>query len=84
MNKFDALSNYMTEMTDIMQEIAVKMQRVKEIKAEMDKMKQVQTKTKATKVTSTTGNNKITCECGCKIKNLHGIHILKPRSMQNY
>ena len=30
-------------------------------------MKQVQTKPKATKVTSTTTNNKITCECGCKI-----------------
>ena len=67
MNKFDALSSYMAEMADIMQEMAAKMQRVKEIKAEMDKLKQVQTKTKATKVTSTTGNNKITCECGCKI-----------------
>ena len=67
MNKFDALSSYMAEMADIMQEMAAKMQRVKEIKAEMDKLKQVETKTKATKVTSTTGNNKITCECGCKI-----------------
>ena len=67
MNKFDALSSYMAEMVDIMQEMAVKMQRVKEIKAEMDKLKQVETKTKATKVTSTTNNNKITCECGCKI-----------------
>jgi hypothetical protein len=57
----------MAEMADIMQEMAAKMQRVKEIKTEMDKLKQVQTKTKATKVTSTTGNNKITCECGCKI-----------------
>jgi hypothetical protein len=57
----------MAEMVDIMQEMAAKMQRVKEIKAEMDKLKQVETKTKATKVTSTTNNNKITCECGCKI-----------------
>ena len=65
MNKFDALSSYMAEMADIMQEMAAKMQRVKEIKAEMDKLKQVETKTKAVKVTST--NNKITCECGCKI-----------------
>ena len=67
MNKFDALTSYMAEMTDIMQEMAAKMQRVKEIKAEMDKLKQVETKTKATKVTSTTTTNKITCECGCKI-----------------
>ena len=50
MNKFDALTSYMAEMADIMQEMHVKMQRVKEIKAEVDKLKQVQTKTKATKV----------------------------------
>ena len=67
MNKSDALSSYMAEMVGIMQEMAAKMQRVKEIKAEMDKLKQVETKTKVTKVTSTTNNNKITCECGCKI-----------------
>jgi hypothetical protein len=67
MNKSNALSSYMAEMVDIMQEMAAKMQRVKEIKAEMDKLKQVETKTKATKVTNTTTNNKITCECGCKI-----------------
>ena len=67
MNKIDALNSYMAEMVDIMQEMAAKMQRVKEIKAEMDKLKQVETKTKAIKVTSTTNNNKITCECGCKI-----------------
>ena len=36
MNKFDALTSYMAEMADIMQEMHVKMQRVKEIKAEMD------------------------------------------------
>ena len=67
MNKIDALTSYMAEMADIMQEMHAKMQRVKEIKAEMDKLKQVQTKTKATKVTTTTTSNKITCECGCKI-----------------
>ena len=67
MNNFDALSSYMAEMVDIMQEMHAKMQRVKEIKAEMDKLKQVETKTKATKVTNTTTTNKITCECGCKI-----------------
>ena len=50
MNKFDALTSYMAEMTGIMQEMHANMQRVKEIKAEMDKLKQVQTKTKATKV----------------------------------
>ena len=57
----------MAEMVDIMQEMTAKMQRVKEIKAEIDKIKQVETKTKATIVTNTTNNNKITCECGCKI-----------------
>ena len=58
----------MSEMVDIItQEMRSKMQRVKEIKAEMDKLKQVETKTKATKVISTNNNNKITCECGCKI-----------------
>ena len=62
MNKTDALSSYMAEIVDIMQEMQAKMQRVKEIKAEMDKLKQVDIKPK---VTSTT--NKITCECGCKI-----------------
>ena len=67
MNKSDALSSYMAEMVDIMQEMAAKMQRVKEIKAEMDKLKQVETKNKATKVTNTTTTTKITCECGCKI-----------------
>ena len=67
MNKIDALNSYMAEMVDIMQEMAVKMQRVKEIKAEMDKRKQTETKTKAKKVTTTNNNNKITCECGCKI-----------------
>jgi len=67
MNKIDALNSYMAEMVDIMQEMAAKMQRVKEIKAEMDKLKQTETKTKAKKVTTTNNNNKITCECGCKI-----------------
>jgi hypothetical protein len=45
----------------------VEMQRVKEIKAEIDILKQVETKSKATKVTNTTNKNKITCECRCKI-----------------
>ena len=67
MNKSDTLSSYMSEMVNILQEMAVKMQRVKEIKAEMEKLKQVETKSKATKVTTTTNNNKIVCECGCKI-----------------
>ena len=40
MNNSEALSSYMAEMVDIMQEMAAKMQRVKEIKAEMDKLKQ--------------------------------------------
>ena len=65
MNKIDALTSYMAEIVDIMQEVQQKMQRVKEIKAEMEKLKKVETK--ATKVTNTTNNNKITCECGCKI-----------------
>ena len=67
MNNSEALASYMAEMVGIMQEMAAKMQRVKEIKAEMDKLKQVETKNKATKVTNTTTTNKITCECGCKI-----------------
>ena len=37
MNKTDALSSYMAEIVDIMQEVQQKMQRVKETKAEMDK-----------------------------------------------
>ncbi len=84
MNKSDALSSYMAEMDDIMQEMAAKMQRVKEIKAEMGKLKQVETKTKAIKVTSTTNNNKITCECGCKInKSSWNTHI-KTKKHENY
>jgi hypothetical protein len=73
----------MAEMADIMQEMAAKMQRVKEIKAEMDKLKQVETKTKATKVTSTTTNNKITCECGCKIKKSSWYTHIKTKKHEN-
>ena len=62
MDKSHALSSYMAEIVDIMQEVQLKMQRVKEIKAEMTKLKQIDTKDKAT-----TNNNKIVCECGCKI-----------------
>jgi hypothetical protein len=53
----------MAEMADItiMQEMHAKMLRVKEIKAEMGKLKNVETKTKATKITTTT-NIKISCE----------------------
>jgi hypothetical protein len=49
-----------------MQEVRAKMQRVQEIKAEIDKLKQAETKvTKTTK--TTTNNNKISCACGCTI-----------------
>ena len=84
MNKFDALTSYMAEMTDIMQEMHAKMQWVKEIKAEMDKLKQVETKSKATKVTKTTYNYKIPVNVVVKSINLHGIHTLKPRNMKKY
>ena len=63
MAKSEVLSSYMTEIVDIMQEVQQKMQRVKEIKAEMDKLKKAVSKPKVT----TTTSNKITCECGCKI-----------------
>ncbi len=36
MNNSDALTSYMAEMADIMQEMHTKMQRVKEMKAEME------------------------------------------------
>ncbi len=62
----DALTSYTAEPVDIMQEVYAKMQRVNEIKSEIDKLKQVETK--ATKTTKATENyNKITCECGCTI-----------------
>ena len=41
MAKSDALSSYMAEIVDIMQEVQQKMQHVKEIKAEMDKLKKL-------------------------------------------
>ena len=62
MDKTHALSSYMAEIVDIMQKVQLKMQRVKEFKAEMTKLKQIDTKHKATN-----NNNKITCECGCII-----------------
>ena len=66
MNFSDALTSYTAEIVDIMQEVRAKMQRVQEIKAEIDKLKQMETKaTKTTK--TTTNNNKISCACGCTI-----------------
>ena len=66
MNFSDALTSYTAEIVDIMQEVRAKMQRVQEIKAEIDKLKQVETNpTKPTK--TTTNNNKISCACGCTI-----------------
>ena len=62
MAKTDALSSYMAEIVDIMQEVQLKIQRVKEIKSEMDKL----FKPKVTTTTTTT-TTKITCKCGCKI-----------------
>ena len=41
MAKSDALSSYMAEIVDIMQEVQLKMQRVQQIKAEMDKLKKL-------------------------------------------
>ena len=63
MNFSDVLTSYTAEIVDIMQEVRAKMQRVQEIKAEIDKLKQVETKTTKT----TTNNNKISCACGCTI-----------------
>ena len=63
MNFSDALTSYTAEIVDIMQEVRAKMQRVQEIKAEIDKLKQVETKPTKT----TTNNNKISCACGCTI-----------------
>ncbi len=39
MNFSDALASYTAEIVDIMQEVQAKMQRVQEIKAEIDKLK---------------------------------------------
>ncbi len=44
MNFSDALTSYTAEIVDIMQEVQAKMQRVQEIKAEIDKLKQIETK----------------------------------------
>ena len=75
MNFSDALTSYTAELVDIMQEVQAKLQRVNEIKSEIDKLKQVETK--ATKTTKTTdNNNKISCKCGCTInKNSWYNHI---------
>jgi hypothetical protein len=67
-----------------MQEVQANMQRVQEIKAEIDILKQVETKvTKPTKATN--NNNKISCVCGCTILllliNLHGIATSKQRNI---
>ena len=75
MNFSDALTSYTAELVDIMQEVHANLQRVNEIKSEIDKLKQVETK--ATKTTKTTdNNNKISCKCGCTInKNSWYNHI---------
>jgi len=39
MNISDALTSYTVELVEIMQEVRAKMQRVKDIKAEIDKIK---------------------------------------------
>jgi hypothetical protein len=48
-----------------------------------DKLKQVETKPKATKVTSTTNNNKITCECGRKINKFSWYTHVKTKKHEN-
>ncbi len=56
------------------------MQRVEDIKAEIAKLKQVETKVfRVTKTTDKNNNN--SCECGCTVKKPHGIAISKPRSI---
>ena len=58
----DSFSKYILEMTEIMEEVKLKMLRVKEIKEELEKLKIIPTK-------STTNDiKKITCDCGCIIK----------------
>ncbi len=49
-----------------MQEVQAKMQRVQEIKAEIDKLKITTTKVTST-TEATVNNNKITCAYGCTI-----------------
>ncbi len=44
MNFSDALTSFTAEMVDIMQEVRAKMQRVQEIKADIDKLKEIETK----------------------------------------
>ena len=62
----------MAEMVEIMQEMQAKIQRVKEIKTEIEKIKNITIKTT---------NTKIDCECGCKLINHHGINILKLKNI---
>ena len=62
MDSTNLLNDYMAEMVEIMQEMQAKIQRVKEIKTEIEKIKNITIKT-----TTTTTNIKIDCECGCKI-----------------
>ena len=80
MNFSDTLTSYTAEIVDIMQEVRAKMQRVQEIKAEIDKLKQVETK--PTKPTP--NNNKISCECGCTInKSSWYSHIKTKKHLKN-
>ncbi len=58
MNFSDAFTSYTAEIVNIMQEVQAKMQRVQEIKPEIDKLKQVETKATKIKITTkTTANN---------------------------
>jgi hypothetical protein len=59
----DSLAKYTLEMIEITDEVRVKMQRVKEIKAELEKLKIITT-TEEPKIPT---NNKITCDCECII-----------------
>ncbi len=60
----------MLEIMHIMETVAIKMQRVKEIKAEIEKLKKNKNK-----------NNKIQCYCGCLLVNHHLIDISKLKNI---
>jgi hypothetical protein len=80
MNFSDALTSYTAELVDIMQEVQAKLQRVNEIKSEIDKLKQVETK--ATKTTKTTdNNNKVLVNVDVLLKKIHGTTISKLRNI---
>ena len=80
MNFSDALTSYTAEIVDIMQEVRAKMQRVQEIKAEIDKLKQAETKaTKTTKTTTTI--IKFLVPVVVLSINLHGIATSKQRNI---